>query len=122
MRRSLSAMCLSVFACTAWAGSGDSVIQFHTPGVLDEIKQKNPDHYQRITAILDVAARADCGNASQEKLLAVRVNAKNLQCSMVLKTSFPAQREVSFTLDDQRYVGSVRVDGDSMRMKPLKPQ
>jgi hypothetical protein len=105
---------------TAWAIEGNAIIALDAPGAMERLARENPAHFQRARNLLHVAAHMPCNDNKQAQAIAVQFNAKDLQCGLIHKTSFPAKREVNFTLDAQRYSSFVKVDDGQARIVPLK--
>jgi hypothetical protein len=78
---------------------------------LEKLKEANPDHYARAQRIMADAEEICKPGPNELRYVA----AENVRCQgMVLKTSYPAKREIGFTLDSVRYVALVVVkDGDA---------
>jgi hypothetical protein len=116
---SLGLMMATLTALPALAADG-SVIALDAPGALQSLARSNPDHHQRASKLLLAAATQPCHDSKQERMIAVQFDAQDLQCGMVYKTSFPAKRDITFTLDKQRYASQVVVDDGQARLMPLK--
>jgi hypothetical protein len=107
MRYSLVAALL-VLAGTQVAAAADVAGQktvYLNNVVLEELKQSNPRHYAEAQKIMAAASELCRPGAPQvfrvEKLPETR-------CSdAILKTSNPPKREISFRLDDTRYIALV---------------
>ena len=85
---------------------------------LGDLEKSNPEHYARAQKILAQASEV-CQPGAQ-KQLTVKLD-DLFHCSgMLLKTSYPAKREVRFTLDNTYYVALVTVTGDAARIVPVQ--
>ena len=87
---------------------------------LEKLKAANPDHYARAQRIMADAEEICKPGPNELRYIA----AENVRCQgMVLKTSYPAKREIGFTLDHVRYVALVEVkDGEAQfRRVPATP-
>ena len=84
---------------------------------LDRLRATHPDRYARAERIMTAAnelCRPRPGEVSYAKF-----EAKDISCSdMLLKTSNPPKRRISFTLDDTRYIALVAVTDDPPRVMP----
>jgi hypothetical protein len=85
-------------------------IDLDRPGALNQLKQQHPQRYQAVSALLRASERLPCG-ASEIKLLKTRFNVRDLECGMMVFTSYPARRHVSFQLDGNRYEATVVLKG-----------
>jgi hypothetical protein len=90
--------------------NGAPRIDLDLPGALDQLKQQHPQRYQAVSALLLASERAPC-QGSEIKLLKTRFNIRDLECGMLVFTSYPAQRHVSFQLDGTRYEATVVLKG-----------
>jgi hypothetical protein len=100
---------LSVAA--AWAGDG--VVYLNGPKDLALLRQTNPSHYQQAVRIMGAAnelCRPHPGDVELTK-------AKDVSCSQVLlRTSNPAKREITFRLDGTRYIALVAMTDNPPRL------
>ena len=81
-------------------------IDLDRPGVLDELKQQHPHRFQAVSALLRASEHAPC-QGSEFEVLKTRLNVKDLECGMMLFTSYPAKRHVSFELGGMNYAATV---------------
>jgi hypothetical protein len=86
-------------------------IDLDRPGVLNQLKQQHPQRYQSVSALLRASERAPC-RGSEIELLKTRFNIRDLECGMMVFTSYPARRHVSFELDGVSYEATVVLKGD----------
>jgi hypothetical protein len=83
------------------------VIDLGQPGALQALARDNPQHYAKIERILaDVTRRPP---QTVPRWMNAEFGARQVSFPSLLKTSDPAQRSLSFTLDDTRYEAVVRV-------------
>jgi len=81
-------------------------IALDRPGALEKLKATNPDHYQRAVGILRVASDMPCEGVP--RVIQADFKAALAQCEgAMIRTSWPAQREVAFVLDGTRYSARV---------------
>jgi hypothetical protein len=92
-------------------------IDLDRPGVLDELKQQHPQRYQAVSALLRASEHAPC-QASEIEVLKTRFNVRDLECGMMLSTSYPAKRHVSFELDGTHYEATVELK-DAETLQPI---
>ena len=110
--------CLSGAISGAWAPSGAwaaepgaAVVYLDGPASLAELRTANPLHYQRALKIID-AANELCRPQPGELEFA-KFDAKNISCArMLLRTSNPPKRQLSFQLDNTQYIALVAVTDD----------
>lgn len=76
--------------------------------VLEDIKTSNPEHYAQIQRVMASASQMCKPNAARGWALASTRSASD--CStMVLKTSYPPKRQISFQIENTRYIANVIV-------------
>jgi hypothetical protein len=75
--------------------------------VLEEIKQSNPDRYARIRGVMAQASEMCKPNAA--RTWALGATSAGDCSSLVLKTSYPPKRQITFSIEDTRYVANVVV-------------
>lgn len=84
------------------------------PADLARLRQANPAHYARAERILAAANQLCRPGPGQLREVA---GARDLKCAeFLLKTSNPPKRQISFTLDDTRYVALVTITDDPPRL------
>jgi hypothetical protein len=89
----------------AYAGP-PNIIDLDKPGVLEQMQQSHPQQYQAVTAVLRASQRLPC-KSSELQTLKVRFDIKDLECNLIVLTSFPAKRHVSFEFDGASYAATV---------------
>jgi hypothetical protein len=109
-------------AAILWVGSlaiadGAPRVDLDRPGVLEQLKLQHPRQYQAVIAVLGASEHAPCPGSEIESL-ETRFNVRDLECAMVLSTSYPALRHVSFELEGARYVATV-VFKDVTAVQPI---
>ena len=82
----------------------------HLNGAADlaQLRPTNPDHYARAVRLINAANRLCDPSAPQLQNTADH----DISCAMLLLTSNPPKRALSFTLDHTRYVAIVTVTAD----------
>ena len=76
------------------------------PGALAALKAANPGHYARAVAILELASEMPCD--SNPQVLQVQAEAASVACrGSNVYMSWPAQRDVTFVLDETMYSARV---------------
>ena len=89
------------------------------PGALEALARDNPAHFVKVQRILQEAPRLPV--ASVEEWIRVQFDARQVSTPFLLMTSFPAQTDISFVLDDTRYHARIRVDA-APRQIPVEPK
>ncbi len=106
-----------MIAATAWAG--DSVVHLNGPVDLEQLRRSNPGHYRQALKIID-AANELC---KPHEGAVEYAKAKEVSCSqMLLRTSNPAKRQISFRLDDTEYVALVAMTDDPPKLVAAGPK
>ena len=81
--------------------------------VLEEIKSSNPQRYAQIRGVMASASEMCKPNAARTWALANSFSSgktSSADCSsLVLKTSYPPKRQISFAIDDTTYIAHVVV-------------
>jgi hypothetical protein len=109
--RNLVVAILACSAACAWAQ--DSVViqppvRLYTAEDLAKLRTANPDHYARAARLIASANRL-C-QPGKPKLQ--NVDGRDISCGLLLLTSNPPKRELSFVLDRTRYVALVTMTAD----------
>jgi hypothetical protein len=111
----LAIACVSGVWAPSGALAGDAVVYLDGPASLARLRATNPIHYQRALKIIDAAnelCRPDAGETVYAKY-----DAKNVSCvRMLLRTSNPPKRDLSFRLDDTKYIALVTITDDPPKL------
>jgi hypothetical protein len=94
-------------------------VDLDQPGVLNTLKLEHPQRYQAVSALLLASEHAPC-EGSEIKLLKTQFNVRDFECGMMVFTSYPARRHVSFEQDRIRYDATVVLRGDD-KLQPISP-
>jgi hypothetical protein len=101
----------------AWAG--DSVVHLNGPEDLAQLRHSNPSHYRQAVKIMGAAdelCRPHEGEVEYTK-------AKDVSCSqMLLRTSNPAKRQITFRLDSTTYIALVVMTDNPPRVVAASPR
>jgi hypothetical protein len=101
----LTATTLLASLWVAVAGAGTVIprrsIDLDQPGALEALQRSNPTHYAKIQKILDRLPLQP--EAKVPRWIQANFDARDATYGLMLLTSFPPKRRVSFTLDDTRY-------------------
>jgi hypothetical protein len=101
----------------AWAGDG--VVYLNGAEDLAHLRHSNPSHYQQAVKIMDAANELCRPHAGEVEL----TKAKDVSCSQVLlRTSNPAKREITFRLDRTRYIALVAMTDNPPRLVAAAPR
>jgi hypothetical protein len=114
--RNLVVAILACGASYAWAEDAVLIqppVRLYTAEDLANLHATNPDHYARATRLISAANRL-C-HPGKPKLQ--NTDGRDISCGLLLLTSNPPKRELSFVLDRTRYVALVTLTAD--RPKPL---
>ena len=110
-------LCAATFALAttgaALAADTTPAVNLDDKAALAAIERARPEHFRRITAILDLAGSLPCENERFARAMEAAFDARDGHCQLLLRTSFPAKRTLSFTLDETSYIATVRVKDDS---------
>lgn len=121
MRSTLLSLGLAALTATlvphAAVAFPDKTVYLDGQADLDRLRATNPGHYARAERIM-AAANELCRPTSGDVWYA-RFDARDISCvEMLLKTSNPPKRQISFTLDDTRYIALVVITDDKPRVVP----
>ena len=97
---------ISAFLVSAALATPPNTIDLDKPGVLEQLQLSHPQRYQAVAAILRASERMPCKSSELESLK-VRFDIKDLECNLIVLTSFPAKRHVSFEFDGASYAATV---------------
>ena len=105
----------SALAPHAATASPDTYVYLNGQSDLDRLRATNPGHYaraERIMAAANELCRPKPGDVSYAKF-----DARDISCvEMLVKTSNPPKRQISFTLDDTHYIALVVITDDPARL------
>jgi hypothetical protein len=88
------------------------------PSDLARLREVNPAHYARAQRVLAAANQLCRPGPGQLRDV---VGAKELKCAdSLLRTSNPPKWEITFRLDDTRYVALVVITDDPPRLTPVR--
>jgi hypothetical protein len=83
-------------------------VRLNSAADLARLHESNPDHYARAVRLMN-AANTLC-KPGEPKLQST--DASDISCAMLLLTSNPPKRALSFTLDNTHYVAIVTITAD----------
>jgi hypothetical protein len=108
---------LAGFMCSAsmcWADQPVAAVAAKPPVHLNsaadlaQLRKINPDHYARAVRLMS-SANSLC-KPGEPKLQ--NADGRDISCAMLLLTSYPPKRALSFMLDGTRYVAIVTITAD----------
>ena len=103
---------LAAFALS-FAGSA-LAIDLDQPGALEALARENPAHYAKVQKILSEAPQRPF--ASVRGWMRTEFDARDVDTSYLVKTSYPAQARLTFTLDERQYTKVIRIDAPASAM------
>jgi hypothetical protein len=106
-------------ALPAYGGSAKPTIDLDRPGALDQVRRERPQQVEAISQVLRVAEHLPC-KEGELKTLRIQFNVRDMACTMLLMTSDPPKRRVSFALGEERYVAVVTMKDTGGRILPAK--
>ena len=108
---------VTVLLASIASAAEPAALDLDKPGVLDQLKQDHPQRYQAVTAVLLASERMPCKSTKLETLQ-TRFNLRDLECGVLVLTSYPAQRHVSFYLDGTQYAATVILKDADATVQP----
>ena len=106
--KTLLAVVALVFAGSALA------IDLDQPGAFEALARENPAHYAKVEKILSEAPQRPF--ASVRGWIRTEFDAKDVDTSYLLKTSYPALARLTFMLDERQYTKIIRIDAPASAM------
>ena len=85
---------------------------------MDKVQASSPAHYKTIQSILDGLNKRSASNIP--RWIQTTYRAKDVGYSWYVQTSYPGQRNISFTLDKTHYFGVVTLDPKRAEIYPVK--
>jgi len=83
-------------------------VDLDQPGAMEQLKRQNPRHFAKVEQILLEAPKQSVSSVAG--WMRTNFDAKDVQTSAILKTSYPAQTRISFVLDDTPYSKVIYID------------
>jgi hypothetical protein len=118
MARLIALTLLAVALVAPGVVAAGPTIDLRQPGALAALRHANPAHYAKVTRILEGVTRRP--DADVPRWLRVGFDARDVDYAPIVLTSHPAQRRLSFALDDTRYVAVVVLTHLRGDVVPLK--
>lgn len=111
-------LCGAPFALATVPGVTEGPVHLDTPQDLARLAATNPGHYARARRL--IASDNTLCRPGRPKL--ENTDARGISCTLLLLTSNPPKRELSFTLDRISYVALVTLTADRPRPVPAQHQ
>jgi hypothetical protein len=93
-------------------------IDLSVPGALEALQQSRPAHFDKVRRILKaLPEQPDC---AVSRWMRVSFDARAVNYSAFILTSYPPQRRLSFVLDETRYQTVVILTSVPARALPLR--
>jgi hypothetical protein len=83
-------------------------VDLDRPGALEQLARDNPAHFATVEKILAEAPQRPFESVA--RWVRTEFNAKDVDTSHFLKTSYPALARLTFTLDSRQYTKVIRID------------
>jgi hypothetical protein len=93
-------------------------VDLDRPGAIEAVQRERPEHVGKIAQIRTLASRMPCFTEEFGRTLHVTLDARDASCGVMLMTSYPSKRRLSFTLGEARYVTVVTMDESENRITP----
>jgi hypothetical protein len=93
-------------------------IDLNAPGALEALQQSRPAHFDKVRRILEGLPQQP--DPAVSRWMRVSFDARAVNYPPFILTSFPAQRRLSFVLDDTRYEAIVILTTVPARALPLR--
>jgi hypothetical protein len=90
--------------------AAERMVDLDRPGALQALERANPAHFAKVQRILHEAPRLPLG--AVQGWVRTQFDAREVSSPYVLRTSYPAQANLSFVLDDTRYSAVIRLDAE----------
>ena len=103
----LSTLLVAMLLATPAAHAQPAFVDLDQPGMLEALARSKPEHYAKIEKILDEVTRR--APETVPRWMKAQFGAEGVSFPSLLKTSDPAKRNLSFTLDKTRYEAVIQV-------------
>ena len=120
MLRVLSVALLLASAFAVWGQELQRLkhVNLNAPGAMERLQASNPAHYGKVQEILEGLPKRPSGSVAG--WLRTSFQARDVSYRDLLRTSYPAQRDISFVLDDTRYAARLTMRDEGARVYPAK--
>lgn len=111
------ALISAVLVSAAVAGQ-PAAIDLDKPGVIEQLQRDHPQRFEAVSAVLRAWQHMPCKPGELETLR-VQFGIKDLECNLLIMTSYPPKRHVAFEFDGARYKATVVLqDMDDAKVQP----
>ena len=83
-------------------------IDLNQPGALEALKAENPAQFEAATEVLRAAERMPC-QGNEMNALETRFDLREMSCGILMLTSLPPKRHLTFKLGDTHFVANVTI-------------
>jgi hypothetical protein len=112
---------VAVSAVAAESHVSSKTIDLSRPGAMEELQKTDPAAHAKAAQFIETAAKVSCEH-QEFKALQVQLQIKEVGCmSALFKASYPAKRDITFSIDGQRYYSLVTVTGTKALLSPGVP-
>ena len=121
MARFLPLIGLALLCCivvTPPAVIAGGTVDLDRPGALQALQQSHPARYAKVKLILEAVSRHP--DSDVPRWIRVGFDARDVSYAPIVLTSHPAQRRLSFALDDTRYIAVIVLTNLRGAVVPLK--
>jgi hypothetical protein len=108
-----------ILASIAVPSAAREFVNLERPGALATVERDHPEHLARIARVLRVADDMPCQTPRFGSLIRMELGVGDAGCALLLMTSYPSKRVLSFTIDDTRYTSVVTMK-DPSRIVPAQ--
>jgi hypothetical protein len=117
----LAILILSAVSAMSQAAETPRVsINLDRPGAMRMLERDNPEHYQKVTKIRALASQMPCFTKEFGLTLAARYDARDAGCAVLLMTSYPSKRRLTFKLEAVTYLTVIQMDESANRFMLVK--
>lgn len=95
-------------------------VHLNSAADLAQLRKTNPDHYARAVRLMS-SANTLCkpGEPKLQNTKLQSTDGRDISCNVLLLTSYPPKRALSFTLDGTPYVAIVTITADRPHLTPV---
>jgi len=93
---------IAMIALCGTVAADAATIDLDTPGVLDQLQRSKPALHARVMTLVSAAQSTPC-TTETFRVVQAKVAARDIDCSMLIRTSLPPKQRVTFALDGATY-------------------
>lgn len=118
MKATSMLLCAATLAAIP-AAAQSPALRLDRPGALEALSTANPGHHRRAVEIIRVAQTMPCGK--RLLMVAAKHDGRITRCEAAhILTSYPAKRDLAFTLDDTPYLMRITMIADAGLMPAVR--